>query len=79
MEYLKEANKNLISLRASLITAIIVISGGISSLFFIEINPVKLCILTIFGVYFDFLFISNITIINRKIDKNIGDIKNGCS
>lgn len=78
MEYLKEANKNLINLRTSLITTIVVLTGGIVGIYLTDIGVITKTIFIIFGIYFDILFISNVLDINKKIDKNIGAIKNEC-
>ena len=75
MEYLKETNKNLMGLRASLITVMIVLTGGIVGLILADIDFIKLIPLVILGLYFDFLFLCNIIEINRKINDNLGELK----
>lgn len=79
MEYIREANKNLISLRNSLITVVVVLTGGIVGLILAEnmIFSMRIFFL-ISGIYFDFLFVCNIMDINKKIDKNLGALKNEC-
>ncbi|MBQ8458905.1 hypothetical protein IJ541_02250 [bacterium] len=76
MEHLKEANRNLISLRTSLITVLVVLTGGIVGLILSDIELIKRTIFIVFGIYFDVLFICNIMDINKEINKNIGEIKN---
>lgn len=78
MEYIKESNKNLISLRTSLITTIVVLTGGIVGLYLADIDLVRKVVFILFGVYFDILFICNILDINKEISKNIGVLKNEC-
>lgn len=67
-EYYKEKIKNLISLRASLFTIVVVLTGGIIGLFFMDVSLIKILPLAIIGVYYDFVFVSNIFSINNKID-----------
>ena len=67
-EYYKEKIKNLISLRASLFTIVVVLTGGIIGLFFMNVSLIKILPLAIIGVYYDFVFVSNIFSINNKID-----------
>lgn len=67
-EYYKEKVKNLISLRASLFTIVVVLTGGIIGLFFMNVSLIKILPLAIIGVYYDFVFVSNIFSINNKID-----------
>lgn len=76
MEQIKEDNKNLISLRASLITIIIVLSGGIAGLILADISNPKILFLLIFGVYLDLMFLVNAIKVNAKINSNIGDMNN---
>ncbi len=78
MEYIKEANKNLIHLRTSLITTVVILTGGIVGLLVSNINVILRIILLLSGFYFDFLFIMNIISINKEIQKNIGVLKNEC-
>ena len=76
MEYLKEENKNLITLRTSIITVIMVLTGGIAGLFLSDTDlPIKL-FFGILGIYFDILFLTNVLSFNEKIKKNIGEMKN---
>ncbi len=73
---MEEENKNLISLRTSLIPVIVVLSGGIAGLLFAAI-PASIKIgLIIIGVYLEFMFIGNLMYANNKINENIGVMKN---
>ncbi len=76
MKYLEESNKNLISLRASLIPAIVVLSGGIVGLMISNADTFVKILWVALGMYFDFLFIYNVIKINKIIENNIGVIKN---
>lgn len=76
MKYLEESNKNLISLRTSLITTVVVLTGGIVGLILTGNYSLGKLFWIVLGVYFDFLFICNIININKNIDNNIGVIKN---
>lgn len=67
-EYYKEKIKNLVALRTSLFTIAMVLTGGVVGLLFMDISPVKILPLAVIGVYYDFVFISNIFSINNKID-----------
>ena len=78
MEYIKESNKNLMSLRTSLITTVGVLTGGIVGLFLSEFEIISKTIFIVIGLYFDILFICNILDINQRINKNIGVLKNEC-
>lgn len=78
MKYLEESNKNLISLRTSLIAIVALLTGGIVGIAITDMNIIFKIFLLIFGIYFEILFISNITNMNKKIDENIGVIKNEC-
>lgn len=78
MKYLEEANKNLISLRTSLIAVVALLTGGLVGVAIAEMNITFKLFLLIFGIYFEILFISNITNMNKKIDNNIGAMKNEC-
>lgn len=78
MEYLKEANKNLISLRSSLITTVVVLSGCLVGLYFTDVNFINKIFFIILGLYFDFLFICNVLDLNKEIKRNIGALKNEC-
>lgn len=76
MNYLEEENKNLMNLRTSLIPTVVVLTGGIVGLFLASIDLWAKAILILAGIYFEILFISDITYANRKINENIGVIKN---
>lgn len=78
MKYLEESNKNLISLRTSLIAVVALLTGGLVGVSLANMNLVYKSFLLIFGIYFEVLFIANIMRINEKINKNIGVIKNEC-
>ncbi len=76
MKYLEEENKNLISLRTSLIAIVALLAGGIVGIAIAEINIIFKIFLLLFGIYFEVLFINNIANMNKKIDNNIGVMKN---
>lgn len=77
MEYLKEENKNLINLRTSLITIIVVLTGGLAGMIVTRnLDTASLLILFVPGIYFDFVFLGNVLSINKKITKNIEELKN---
>ena len=76
MKYLEEENKNLISLRTSLIAIVALLAGGIVGIAIAEINIIFKIFLLLFGIYFEVLFISNIANMNKKIENNIGLMKN---
>lgn len=76
MKYLEESNKNLISLRTSLMPAIVVLSGGIVGLMLSDIEAIGKAVWVTLGIYFDFLFIYNVIKINNIIENNIGVMKN---
>jgi len=78
MKHLEEENKNLISLRTSLVPVIVVLTGGIIGIILSDINIILKVILLILGSYFEYLFIGNIVYANNKISENIGEIKNEC-
>ena len=78
MEHIKEANKNLISPRASSITTVVILTGCIVGIYLADIDFINKICFIIFGIYFEILFISNILDINKKIDKNIEALKNEC-
>lgn len=75
MDKIKEENKSLINLRASLIAVLTVLNGGIAGLIVSEINIYKFVFLLIIGIYFDIIFISNLLTINKKINNNLKEIK----
>lgn len=66
--------QNLINLRTSLITVIVVLTGGVIGLILSDINIIKTIGFIILGIYFDILFICNLLTINDKINKNIGEV-----
>ena len=76
MKYLEESNKNLISLRTSLIAVVALLTGGLVGLILTNDFSSGRLFWLISGGYYDFIFISNIMKINKMIDNNIGVIKN---
>lgn len=76
MKYLEESNKNLISLRTSLIAVVALLTGGLVGLILTNDFSSGRLFWLITGAYYDFIFISNIMKINKMIDNNIGVIKN---
>ena len=75
MKYLEEENKNLISLRSSLLTAVLVLTGGIFWLYTSDFSRFIKIICTIEGAYLDFLLVTDMISANEKIKKNIGVMK----
>ena len=76
MEQIKEANKNLINLRSSIITVMIELTSGIFSLLFIEFPVIKSVVLFVIGLHFDALFLHNVICINKQIENNIRRLTN---
>lgn len=76
MKYLEESNKNLISLRTSLIAVVALLTGGLVGLILTNDFSSGRLFWLIIGAYYNFIFISNIMKINKMIDNNIGVIKN---
>ena len=76
MKYLEESNKNLISLRTSLIAVVALLTGGLVGLILTNDFSSGRLFWLIIGAYYDFIFISNIMKINKMVDNNIGVIKN---
>ncbi len=76
-DYLKESIKDLISLRTSLITVVIIITSGTFGLLFIPMSPVKLWFLALIGAYFDAVFLNNIFSMNSRIDDLLRRLKHG--
>ncbi|CCX79543.1 unknown [Clostridium sp. CAG:715] len=76
MKYLEESNKNLISLRTSLIAVVALLTGGLVGVILTNDFSSGRLFWLIIGAYYDFIFISNIMKINKMIDNNIGVIKN---
>ena len=76
MKYLEESNKNLISLRTSLIAVVTLLTGGITGILLSDTDNINKRIIFCIGGYFDVLFIFNILRANKMIDNNIGAIKN---
>lgn len=72
MEVLSEINKNLMNLRTSLITVVIVITSGLAGIVLTKsFSTVNILLLVIPGIYFDIIFLQNILSINNRIDNNI--------
>nr|DAS85339.1 MAG TPA: hypothetical protein [Caudoviricetes sp.] len=77
MEYLKEANKNLIALRTSIIAVIIVLTGGIAGLILSRsFSLTDIVVLLIPGIYFDIVFLQNVLSLNDRISDNIRRMQN---
>ena len=77
MEYLKEANKNLIALRTSIIAVIIVLTGGIAGLILSRsFSLTDIVVLLILGIYFDIVFLQNVLSLNDRISDNIRRMQN---
>ena len=68
----KEQLKNLISLRSNLFTVVIVLTTGVLGLFFVKLSKIIVAFLFLTGIYFDFLFLSNLLKINQDIDELLG-------
>jgi len=75
MKYLEESNKNLISLRTSLITTVVLLTGGLIGMILSEVGTTVKIILSLLGLYLNLLFISDILAANNEIKKNIGVMK----
>lgn len=77
MEYLKEANKNLIALRTSIIAVVIVLTGGIAGLILSRsFSLTDIVVLLIPGIYFDIVFLQNVLSLNDRISDNIRRMQN---
>ena len=68
----KERLKNLISLRSNLFTVVIVLTTGVLGLFFVKLSKIMVAFLFLTGIYFDFLFLSNLLKINEDIEELLG-------
>lgn len=66
-EVLKLKVKSLISLRTSLINLLIVLVGGVLSLFFLPLRPVSY-FLGGTGIFYFFVFLSNLTDTNNELE-----------
>lgn len=75
MKYLEESNKNLISLRTSLIAVVALLTGGLVGLILSDVVTIAKIFFIILGVYFDLLFISDILAANDELKRNIGAMK----
>lgn len=67
MKYLEESNKNLISLRTSLITTVVLLTGGLIGMILSEVGTTVKIILSLLGLYLNLLFISDILAANNEI------------
>ena len=76
MKYLEESNKNLISLRTSLIAVVALLTGGLVGLILSDVVTIAKIFFIILGVYFDLLFFSDILAANDELKRNIGAMKN---
>ena len=76
MNYLEEENKNLISLRANLMTMLAILTGGMFWLTTLNFLLIFKIIFILVGTYLDFLFLYEVIRINKQINKNIGVMKN---
>lgn len=76
MKYLEESNKNLISLRTSLIAVVALLTGGLVGLILSDVVTIAKIIFIVIGIYFDLLFISDILVANDELKRNIGVMKN---
>ena len=76
MKYLEESNKNLISLRTSLIAVVALLTGGLVGLILSDVVTIAKIFFIILGVYFVLLFISDILAANDELKRNIGAMKN---
>lgn len=74
-EYCKEKVKNLAALRSNLFTCVIVLTGGLFSLFFMGLPFVRVLPLAVVGGYFDFIFLLNLLSINNEIDIILEELK----
>lgn len=73
---MEESNKNLISLRTSLIAVVALLTGGLVGLILSDVVTIAKIFFIILGVYFDLLFISDILAANDELKRNIGAMKN---
>lgn len=74
-EYYKEKIKNLIALRTNLFTVVIVLTGGVISLVFMDIPFMQILPLALIGIYYDFVFLKNIFSINNTIDSTLEELR----
>ena len=77
-EYYVEKIRELTTLRTSLFTAIIILSGGMVGLFFTDANLILRCALFILGLHFDIVFLSNMISTHNDIRTTLEELKNGC-
>jgi hypothetical protein len=66
--YLKESIHDLIHLRTNVFSVVIVLTGGLCSLLFMNSLPLYVFIFAAFGAYLDILFIGNILELTNKIE-----------
>ncbi len=74
-EYYKEKVKSLTSLRSNLFTCVIVLTGGVIGLFFLDAPLPLRVIFIIIGMYFGIIFLLNLLSINDEIDRNLEELK----
>lgn len=77
-EYYVEKIRELTTLRTSLFTAIIILTGGMVGLFFTDANLILRFALFILGLYFDVVFLSNMISAHNNIRTTLEELKNGC-
>lgn len=73
--YLKEKLRNLISLRTNLFAVLIVLTGGLFGLFFTSLTTIKFYVLLAIGIYFGWVFLTNLLSINKQIEELIERLK----
>ncbi len=74
-DYYKEKIKNLVALRTNLFTCVIVLTGGVAGLFFVNESTLKVLPFILIGIYFDLVFLINLLSVSRDIDRYIEEIK----
>ncbi|MBO6087554.1 hypothetical protein J6P92_04310 [bacterium] len=77
-EYYVEKIRELTTLRTSLFTAIIILTGGMVGLFFTDANLILRFALFILGLHFDVVFLNNMISTHNDIRKTLEELKNGC-
>ena len=75
-EYYQEKIRTLTAYRSNLFTCLIVLTGGVCGIFFLDVTLQKICIFLIIGLYFGINFLINIFQINKQIDNSLGELKN---
>ena len=77
-EYYIEKIRELTTLRTNHFTAIIILTGGIVGLFFMDNNVIFRILFFVFGVHFDMVFLSNMISTHNEIKKALEELKNEC-